>query len=128
MRDFDKMRKEKLSAKILGNARNLRKVQTPQEIIIWSRLKNRNFRNLKFRRQYPIGKYIIDFVCLDKKLILEIDGCQHKEKQQEKYDLERGIFLEKYGFKVLRFWNNEVNTNLEGVFLKIDGILENFES
>jgi very-short-patch-repair endonuclease len=100
-------------------ARNLRKNSTPQEIIFWSRIKNRNFLNLKFRRQYPIGKYVVDFLCLEKKIIIELDGWQHKEENQEKYDTERTMFLEKLGFRVIRFWNNEINDNLEGVMIKI---------
>jgi very-short-patch-repair endonuclease len=109
-----------IQMKTISRARNLRKNSTPQEIILWSRLKNRNFKNLKFRRQYSIGKYIVDFICLEKKLIIELDGWQHKEENQERYDQERTKFFEKLGFKVLRFWNNEVNDNLAGVFLKVD--------
>jgi very-short-patch-repair endonuclease len=104
----------------LDKAKKLRKNQTPQEVIVWSRLRNRGFKNLKFRRQYPIGKYIVDFICLEKKIIIELDGWQHKEEKQERYDKERSKFLEKLGFRILRFWNNDVNNNLGGVFLKIE--------
>ena len=79
---------------------------------------------MKFRRQYPLGKYVIDFICLEKKLIIEIDGSQHKEASRESYDWERSRFLENLGFKVLRFWNDEINNNLDGVFLKIDEVVE----
>jgi ATP-dependent helicase HrpA/adenine-specific DNA-methyltransferase len=109
--------------KIIGRTRILRRKSTPQEIILWSKLKNRNFENLKFRRQYSIGKYIVDFICLKEKLIIELDGWQHKEEKQERYDLERTKFLEKLGFKILRFWNNEVNDNLNGVLFKIEELL-----
>jgi very-short-patch-repair endonuclease len=68
------MKKQKLPKKILYRTRELRKNQTPQEIILWSRLRNRGLNKLKFRRQYSIGKYIVDFVCLDKKVIIELDG------------------------------------------------------
>ena len=105
----------------LDRSRNLRKKTTPQEIIFWSRIKNRKFKNLKFRRQYPLGKYILDFICLDKKLIIELDGWQHSE--QESYDMERTKYLEKLGFRVVRIWNGEINTNLEGVFLKLEELL-----
>lgn len=115
--------KPKISEKILSRTRNLRKNQTPQEIILWSRLRANRFHNLKFRRQYPLGKYIIDFVCLEKKLIIELDGWQHKEENQERYDNIRTEFLESCGFKVLRFWNNDINNNLNGVFLKIEEYL-----
>lgn len=112
--------KTKLSKQILQKTRNLRKYSTPQEVIFWSRIRAKRFKGLKFRRQYPIGKYIVDFVCLEKRLIIELDGWQHKEENQEKYDKERTIFLERQCFRILRFWNNEVNDNLDGVFLKIE--------
>lgn len=112
--------KTRLSEENLKNIRNLRKNSTPQEIILWSRLKNNNFKNLKFRRQYNIGKYIVDFICLEKRLIIELDGWQHKEENQERYDEERTKYLERQGLKVIRFWNNDINNNLTGVFLKIE--------
>lgn len=112
--------KPPLNEEKLERCKKLRKNATPQEIIAWSRLRAKRFHNLKFKRQYPIGKYIVDFICLDKKLIIEIDGSQHKEKNQEIYDKERTEFLESLGFRILRFWNNEINNNLEGVFLKIE--------
>ena len=115
--------KTKLPDKTLKSARNLRRNATPQEIIMWSRLKNRSFYNLKFRRQYKVGRYIVDFICIEKKLIIEIDGWQHKEEKQERYDKERTMYLERNGFRVIRFWNNDVNDNLIGVFLKIEEYL-----
>ncbi|MCX6738786.1 MAG: endonuclease domain-containing protein [Candidatus Parcubacteria bacterium] len=96
--------------------RQLRSEATPQEIILWSRLKN-NQLGFKFRRQHSFGKYIADFYCSEKRLIIEIDGSQHLE--QERYDRERTKFFESLGLKVLRFWNSEINTNLEGVMVVI---------
>lgn len=72
----------------------------------------------KFRRQHSIGKYIVDFYCPEKKLIIEIDGSQHIDIQRE-YDIERDKYLKNLGFKILRFWDNDVNNNLEGVLMKI---------
>jgi very-short-patch-repair endonuclease len=95
----------------------LRKSSTPQEIILWSKIKNSNL-GYKFRRQHSIGKYIVDFYCPSKRLIIEIDGSQHIEKQRE-YDLRRDCYLQKLAFKILRFMDNEINNNLEGVLLKI---------
>jgi len=112
-----------INKEILRRCKKLRRNSTPQEIIFWSRARAKRFKGLKFKRQYPIGKYIVDFVCLDKKFIVEIDGWQHKEENQERYDQGRTKFLEDSGFKVLRFWNNEINDNLEGVFLKIEEFL-----
>ena len=115
--------KTKLSPEKLVKTRKLRRKSTPQEIILWSRLRNRKFKNIKFRRQYPIGNYIVDFVCLDKKLIIELDGWQHKEEKQERYDIKRTNYFEKLGFKIIRFWNNDINDNLEGAFLKLEELL-----
>lgn len=109
--------------KIIERCKNLRKDSTPQEIIFWSRVRAKRFKGLKFKRQYSLGKYVVDFICLERKLIIELDGCQHKEENQERYDKERTQFLENLGFRVLRFWNNEINNNLNGVFLKIEEFL-----
>ncbi|MDD5589711.1 MAG: DUF559 domain-containing protein [Candidatus Portnoybacteria bacterium] len=94
---------------------NLRRSATPQEVILWSRLRHSRL-GYKFRRQHSIGKYIIDFYCPENKLIIEIDGSQHLDSE---YDQERDEYLKVLGFKILRFWDNEVNKNLEGVLLKI---------
>jgi len=92
-------------------ARQLRKNMTDAERKLWNILRNRNL-GVKFRRQEPIGDYIVDFVCYEKKLIIEIDGGQHCEDKRDKI---RDRWLENQGFKVLRFWNNEVLSNIEGV-------------
>ncbi len=110
------------------NSRSLRRKSTPQEIKLWARLKNRSFSNLKFRRQHIIDKYIVDFICLKKKLIIELDGCQHKRAKDTKYDARRNEYLQNLGFTVLRFWNNEVDGNLGGVLLKIEEIVEKLSS
>jgi len=99
------------------NARALRKNQTDTERWLWQKLRNRQLLNLKFRRQVPIGNYIVDFVCLELKLIIELDGSQHIE--QADYDARRTAYLEQLGFKVIRFWNNEVLNNGEGVLERI---------
>ena len=100
-------------------ARNLRNNPTPQEKILWSYLKNKNLNGLKFRRQYPIGKYIVDFVCIELKLIIELDGGQHNEDKNIIYDSERTKFLESNGYNVVRFWNNDIDNNIEGVYEKL---------
>lgn len=102
------------------NSRSLRRKSTPQEIKLWSRIKNRSFHNLKLRRQHIIDKYIIDFICLEKKIIIELDGMQHKREKDIKYDAKRNNYLKNLGFIVLRFWNNEINENLNGIMLKIE--------
>lgn len=106
-------------------ARTLRKNQTPQEAKMWKILRNFQINDLKFRRQYPIGNYIVDFVCKEIKLIIEIDGGQHNEPNNITYDIERTKFLESKGYKVIRFWNNDIDNNLEGVYKMIlDNIKE----
>lgn len=101
--------------------KTLRKHATPQEIILWSRLKNERF-GYKFRRQHSFGRYVADFYCREKSLVIEVDGSQHLE--QKEYDNERSKFFENQGLCVLRFWDSEINTNINGVITKIIEILE----
>lgn len=95
------------------SARKMRKNSTDAELKLWKRLRNRLTDEEKFRRQQPIGKYIVDFVCQERKLIVEVDGGQHGE--QIAYDNERTAWLESEGYRVLRFWNNEVFEDVEVV-------------
>ena len=93
-------------------ARELRRDTTPAERKLWQVLKGRQLDGHRFRRQHPMGPYIADFVCLELGVVIEVDGGQHYESND---DLLRGRCMEAKGFKVLRFWNNEVMANLEGV-------------
>ncbi len=97
----------------------LRRNETKTEKILWSYLRNKNFQDFKFYRQYSVGNYILDFYCPKKKLAIELDGGHHAEKENKEYDKERTLFLNDLNIKVLRFWNNEVLNNLEGVFEEI---------
>jgi very-short-patch-repair endonuclease len=99
--------------KQLDFARQLRSTQTDSENLLWSRLRAHRLSGLKFRRQQPIGVYIVDFLCADKKLIVELDGGQHQDRAE--YDEARDAWLKAEGYMVLRYWNNEVMGNLEGV-------------
>lgn len=85
---------------------------TDAERLPWRHLRQRQVAGQKFRRQHPMGNYIVDFACLEASLIVEVDGGQHADRQE--YDRERTAWLEGRGFRVLRFWNNEVLTNIEG--------------
>ncbi|TAL68757.1 MAG: endonuclease domain-containing protein [Bacteroidetes bacterium] len=96
-------------------ARDYRKKMTNAERIFWLNVRDNRFLNLKFRRQEPIGSYIVDFVCLEKELVIEIDGGVHKEINQIEYDKVRTQYLQNLGFKVLRFWNNEIENNINKV-------------
>jgi len=92
-------------------ARELRKNPTDAERKLWSHLRRRQIGGHKFRRQLPLGPYFVDFVCLEKKLVVEVDGGQHNE--QGDYDVKRTEWLEAQRFRVLRFWNNEVLKEIE---------------
>jgi very-short-patch-repair endonuclease len=94
-------------------ARALRKRSTDAEKLLWSRLRGRRFDGIKFKRQVPIGSYIADFVALDLKLIIELDGGQHAQRAEQ--DAERTRILEQWGYHVVRFWNNDVLGNIDGV-------------
>ncbi len=87
-------------------ARKLRKSETDAERKIWQQLRSRSLNGAKFRRQHPIGPYIVDFICINEKLIIELDGGQHQ--QQQDYDAKRTAFLEQSGYRVLRFWDDDV--------------------
>lgn len=97
-------------------ARKLRKNSTEQERKLWKILRNRQFHNCKFKRQVPIGDYVVDFLCEEKKLVIEVDGGHHNEPKEIEYDNKRTEFLTKKGYKVVRLWNNDINDNLEGVY------------
>ncbi len=102
-------------------ARRLRQTPTDAEQRLWSQLRRRQIEGARFRRQAPIGSYVVDFVCFDAKLVIEVDGGQHA-KQQDR-DSRRTAWLETQGFRVLRFWNHEVLGNIEGVAEIIAGAL-----
>ncbi len=93
--------------------RQLRTNQTDAENRLWRHLRNRQVGGAKFRRQVPIGPYIADFVCHDAALVIELDGGQHANQQVQ--DSQRSAFIEHEGYRVLRFWNNDVLQNTDGV-------------
>jgi very-short-patch-repair endonuclease len=90
---------------------------TDAERHLWQWLRQRQLDGLRFRRQMPLGTYIVDFVCLERRLVIELDGGHHQN--QRDYDENRDRWLEEQGFVVLRFWNHEVLTNVEGVLMRI---------
>lgn len=103
----------------LNQAKMLRKNMTEQERKLWNILRNNQFHELKFKRQVPIGNYVADFVCEIHNVIIELDGGQHNELDNIEKDKQRTEFLENKGYKVIRFWNNEVDNNIEGVCVVI---------
>jgi very-short-patch-repair endonuclease len=101
-------------------ARRLRTTPTDAEMRLWSRLRRRQLAGFRFRRQHPMGPYVVDFFCPDTKLVVEVDGGQHADSAT---DAVRTRWLEARGYRVVRFWNNDVLANTEGVLLAILGAL-----
>jgi very-short-patch-repair endonuclease len=96
-----------------ARARTLRQDMTDAERRVWQVLRSHQIKGYKFRRQVPIGRYIADFVCHEPRLIVEIDGGQHDRSSSQ--EAERSGFLQNQGYRILRFWNNDVLANLDGV-------------
>jgi very-short-patch-repair endonuclease len=104
-------------------ARTLRENPTEAERRLWSRLRKRQLDGYRFRRQAPLGPYVVDFACLAARLVIEVDGGQHSWRTEQ--DAMRKAWLEANGFQVLRFWNNEVQSNLDGVLETVRRTLQN---
>ena len=101
-------------------ARSLRKRMTPHEIKLWVQLRLLPKTEFRFRRQVPLGGYVVDFAEKRLRLVIEVDGSQHAEPEARQRDEARDLFLAKNGYRVLRFWNHDIDTNMSGV---IDTIL-----
>jgi very-short-patch-repair endonuclease len=104
-------------------ARALRRQMTDAERKLWTRLRNRGMAGSKFRRQVPIGRFFADFACVERRLVVEVDGGQHAQPQQN--DARRTGALASHGYTVLRFWSSEVLQNLDGVLARIEVALRN---
>src|SRR6266850_2073110 len=103
---------------LTGVAKRLRQEMTDAERVLWREVRAHRFAGVKFKRQEPLGPYVVDFVCYEAKLIVELDGGQHAD--QKAADEERTRWLGTRGFRVLRFWNNDVLTNIAGVMQVIE--------
>jgi len=103
--------------------RQLRNSMPETEAILWSRLQRKTLRGYKFRRQYGIGRYVVDFYCPKLKLAIEIDGDSHFTDQAQEYDREREAYIQSLGLKVIRFTNLEVRNNLNQVLQVIEGFM-----
>ena len=108
-----------MDRKQVKRARGLRRASTEAEKLLWQKLRAWQLGGAKFRRQAPIGPYIVDFASFEHRLVVEIDAAQHNTPQGRQHDLKRTAWLEAQGFRVLRFWNNQVLTNIEGVLERI---------
>ena len=102
---------------LTDRARSLRKQATPAETILWNRLRAGQFAGLKFRRQQPIDRFVVDFFCPSRRLVIELDGLSHEDRAE--YDAKRQRYLEAQDLKILRFHNDEVLHNIDGVLEKI---------
>ena len=102
---------------LVDKAKHLRSHQTEAEQRLWYHLRAHRFMGLKFKRQKPIGRYIVDFICLERRVIVELDGGQHSS--QTEYDNRRDRWLREQGYQVLRFWNHEVMQQLDAVLERI---------
>jgi very-short-patch-repair endonuclease len=109
------MPNEKPSDTVRLRAQRLRRNTTDAEKLLWNRLRKLDLKGSHFRRQIPIGPYIADFACMAARLLIEVDGSQHGEVQNKAYDDVRTRWLEKEGYRVIRFWNNDINKHMEGV-------------
>jgi very-short-patch-repair endonuclease len=111
-------------------AKALRKRMTDAERLLWRHLRNRELGGWKFKRQYPVGSFIVDFICPEKNIVIEVDGGQHAEN--EELDIQRSAYLNEMGYRVLRFWNNQVlqetEAVLEAIFAIIAGTAQNSPS
>src|SRR3990172_11285280 len=99
--------------------RELRRNQTEAEKLLWARLRNKQIHGIKFFRQFSIGAYVLDFYSPTIKLAVELDGGQHAEKDAQEYDKVRSDYLRAQGIEVMRFWNNDVMQNMDGVLYTI---------
>ena len=105
------------STRKVGLARQLRRSWTDAELRLWQSLRNRSVGKDKFRRQHPVGPYFVDLVCLEQKLVIEADGSQHIDRAEQ--DAKRTLFLEAQGYRVIRFWDNDVLMRTESVMQTI---------
>jgi len=107
------------SRRLTALSRELRQKETDAERNLWGRLRNKQIEGVKFRRQQRLGPYVVDFVSLGKKLVIEIDGGQHAQEDAQRADQQRTAWLEDRGYRVMRFWDNEVLTTIDGVLERI---------
>ncbi len=119
LREREASESERVRDDLIAKARELRKNSTDAEQLLWSLLRDRQCLNLKFRRQHPIADYVADFACVEHKLVIELDGGQHNTDEGRAKDAVRSKALESEGWQVLRFWNNDVLNNTEGVLTRL---------
>ena len=112
------------SNELVSAARELRMAQTPAEQRLWSAIRGRKLDGFKFRRQYPVGSHVLDFVCVERRLVVELDGTHHAEGDQLRYDRERTEHLQQYGYRVVCYPNSAVLSDLDTVLDDLRAELE----
>ena len=110
------------------SAKEISKKMTPAEKMLWHELRNRNLSGCKFRRQHPVGKYIVDFFCSQSRLVIEIDGGIHDDEEIRELDINRGAELERLGLTVIRFRNEAVINDIETVLSEIESVLDEIQT
>ena len=110
---------ELVSPEVLAAARRLRVNMTDAEKMLWARLRGKQLNGFRFRKQHPVDRFVLDFYCAEVKLAVELDGSQHCTDEGKERDRERTEHLESKGIQVLRFWNHDVLTNIEGTIERI---------
>jgi very-short-patch-repair endonuclease len=113
---------KRTTVKIFSHAKQLHRNMTSAESMLWAHLRSHRLNNIHFRNQHAIGNYIVDFCSPKHKLIIELDGSQHLD--QAEYDTERTAFLQAKSYRILRFWNDQVMNDINGVIQAITDILE----
>lgn len=117
----------RIPKRLKESARNLRKNETRAEEVLWEALRDRRFAGVKFRRQRPVGKYIVDFYCHSAKLVIELDGAVHDLPGQKERDLLRQAEIEAMGYRVIRFSNQRIFRDLDRVLNEIHSLINNGE-
>ena len=105
--------------------KKLRKKMTPSEKLLWERLRRKNIRGVKFRRQHPIEFYVADFYCHEARLVIEVDGLCHDRPDQKEHDENRSAEMDRFDIKVIRFTNDEITNHIESVMQQIRQAIDN---
>ncbi len=109
---------------LFEQSREFRKNPTQAEAILWEHLRNRKSGNYKFRRQHPVGKYILDFYCAEARIGIEVDGGIHQEPEQSLHDIQRSLDLAELGIEIIRFWNSDITNNCDEALQQIKICIE----
>ena len=121
--DLSPIRAARGRGKATLRSRELRKQSTVAEKLLWQKLRRKQFHGFRFRRQFPLGPFYGDFVCLPARLVIEVDGGQHAELPHAEHDSRRSEWLRNQNVRVLRFWNLDIFENLDGVVDRIDSVM-----